>query len=351
MKTGIGYIVLLLLTGFVLTGHSQSGTFYNVKVNKFLMGTEVETDVQGPDIAACQKALLLAYREMTRVENLLSFQIPTSEINKINREAGVRPVKVSEETFRILKRAKGYSEKFNGLFDVTIGSLTYRWGFSNNNANQKISVPSQNELAALLPLVNYKMMILNDRDTTVYLEKKGMKIDLGGIAKGYAIDRGVDVLRRNNIHQFFLNAGGDIYTSGKKDGVKNWWVGIKHPRHLDRIIARLKLSDYAVATSGDYERFVMINGKRYHHIIDPRSGLPSTQCQSVTILAPTAEEADAIATYAFVVGVRHLTDNPQFNLPYFIVDGKGDVHYSPSLIARNSLEVFSDDTPISESPQ
>ncbi len=351
MQKEICYIVFLLLSGFVLTGYSQPGTFYNVKVSKFLMGTEVETDVQGPDIATCQKALLLAYREMTRVENLLSFQIPTSEINRINRYAGVRPVKVSDETFRILERAKGYSERFNGLFDVTIGALTYRWGFSNNNMNQQISIPSQKELAALLPLVNYKRMILNERDTTVYLEKRGMKIDLGGIAKGYAIDRGVDVLRKNNIHQFFLNAGGDIYTSGKKDGVENWWVGIKHPRHLDRIIARFKLSDYAVATSGDYERFAIIKGKRYHHIIDPRSGLPSARCQSVTILAPTAEEADAIATYAFVAGIRHLKDNPQFHLPYFIVDGKGKVYYSPSLVARNRLEVISEDKPLSESPQ
>jgi thiamine biosynthesis lipoprotein len=350
MKIWLHYFSFLLLCVFVQPISSQTGPFYNVKVSKFLMGTVVETDVQGPDVATCQKALLFAYQEMSRVENLLSYQIPTSEINRINRGAGIKPVKVSAETFQILKRARGYSEKFNGLFDVTVGALTGRWGFSDN-AHKEITVPSDSEIAALLPLVNYKMMILNETDTTVYLEKKGMEIDLGGIAKGYAIDRGVAVLKQSGIQQFSLNGGGDIYTSGKKDGIKKWWVGIKHPRHLDSLIARFKLSDYAVATSGDYERFVIIDGKRYHHILDPRSGFPSTQCQSVSILAPTAEEADAIATYVFVLGYPRLKDTPQFDLPYFIVDGEGGIHYSPSLVTQDSLEFITDREASAESPQ
>ena len=350
MKIRLCIISFIFLFVFVRLGFSQSGTFYNVKVSKFLMGTVVETDVQGPDVPTCQKALLLAYQEMSRVENLLSYQIPTSEVNRINQQAGIYPVKVSDETFQILKRAKGYSEKFNGLFDVTIGALSDRWGFSDND-RKEITVPSDSEIAALLPIINYKMMILNDHDTTVYLEKKGMEIDLGGIAKGYAIDRGVAVLKQNGIQQFFLNAGGDIYTSGKKDGIQEWWVGIKHPRNLDSVIARLKLSDYAVATSGDYERFAIIDGKRYHHILDPRNGFPSTQCQSVSILAPTAEEADAIATYVFVLGYDHLQDSRQFNLPYFIVDGEGGTHYSPSLVAEDSLEVIMNAAASATSPQ
>lgn len=350
MKIRLRYLGILLLCALVQPNFSQDSPFYNVKVSKFLMGTVVETDVQGPDIPTCQKALLQAYQEMSRVENLLSYQIQSSEINRVNREAGVRPVKVSDETFRILKRAQGYSEKFNGLFDVTIGALSNRWGFSDNE-RQEITIPSDSEIAALLPLVNYKMMILNERDTTVFLEKKEMEIDLGGIAKGYAIDRGVAVLKRNGIQQFFLNAGGDIYTSGRKDGIQKWWVGIKHPRHLDSLIARFKLSDYAVATSGDYERFAMINGKRYHHILDPRNGFPSTQCQSVSILAPTAEEADAIATYVFVLGYTHLQDATQFDLPYFIVDGEGGIHYSPSLVTQGSLELVIDADASTGSPQ
>jgi len=350
MRIRLYYFSFLLLCVFVQLNFSQSGAFYNVKVSKYLMGTIVETDVQGPDVATCQKALLMAYQEMTRVENLLSYQIFTSEINQVNREAGVKPVKVSNETFQILKRARGYSEKFNGLFEVTIGALTDRWGFSDND-HKEITVPSDSEIAALLPLVNYKRMILNEQDTTAYLVKKRMKIDLGGIAKGYAIDRGVAVLKQNNIQQFFLNAGGDIYTSGKKDGIQKWWVGIKHPRHQDSLIARFKLSDYAVATSGDYERFVIIDGKRYHHILDPRSGFPSTQCRSVSILAPTAEEADAIATYVFVLGYNNLKDSPQFNLPYFIVDGEGGFHYSRSLVTQDSLEFITDDGASAASPQ
>jgi thiamine biosynthesis lipoprotein len=340
-KKYLPYLIFLSLLIGSGKAFPQSNPFYNVKVSKYLMGTVVETDVQGPDVETCQNALLLAYQEMSRVENLLSFQISTSEINQVNRAAGVQPVKVNEETFQILKRARDYSEKLNGLFDVTIGALTDRWGFSDND-NKEITIPSDSELAVLLPLVNYQFLELNSHDTTAYLEKAGMKIDLGGIAKGYAIDRGVFVLRKNGINQFFLNAGGDIYTSGKKDGVEKWRVGIKHPRKLDQLIARFKLSDYAVATSGDYERFVMIDGKRYHHIIDPRNGFPSTQCQSVTVLAPSAEEADALATYLFVLGFDHLKDNPQFELPYFIVEGSGGIHYSNSFVEQDSLEVISD---------
>ncbi|MEJ2051381.1 MAG: FAD:protein FMN transferase [Calditrichota bacterium] len=140
------FLSLLIGSGKALP---QSSPFYNVKVSKYLMGTVVETDVQGPDVETCQKALLLAYQEMSRVENLLSFQISSSEINRVNRAAGVQPVKVSEETFQILERARAYSEKLDGLFDVTIGALTDRWGFSDND-NKKITIPSDSELAVLI---------------------------------------------------------------------------------------------------------------------------------------------------------------------------------------------------------
>ncbi len=316
---------------------AQADQFYNVKVSKFLMGTTVETDVQGPDIIACKKALFLAYQEMERVENLLSFHKPASEISKINRAAGTVPVKVSEETFAMVKRAKAYSQKFDGLFDVTIGAISQLWGF---NDDKDINIPADSTLARLLPMVNYRWIDLNDRDTTVYLSKKGMKIDLGGIAKGYAIDRGVFVLKENHINQFFLNAGGDIYTSGKKDGQSNWRVGVKHPRQLDRLIAKFELSDYAVATSGDYERYAIIDGKRYHHILDPRNGFPSKECQSVTVLAPTAEEADATATYLFVLGFAHLNAIHSADRPFLIVDGNGEIHDSDSFDATLHLEIL-----------
>ncbi len=145
-------------------------------------------------------------------------------------------------------------------------------------------------------------MIINEKDTTVFLTEKGMSIDLGGIAKGYAIDRGSAVLKKMGITNFILNAGGDIYVSGTKGENTLWKVGIKHPRHSNDFIAEFDLKDYAVATSGDYERFKIINGKRYHHILDPGTGYPGTLSESSTILAPTAEEADATATYVFLLG-------------------------------------------------
>jgi len=328
--------ILLQLILFQLC-FAQPGQFYNVQVRKSLMGTIVETNAQGPDILACKKALFLAYQEMERVENLLSFHKPTSEISQINMSAGVAPVKVSEETFAMVKRAKAYSQKFDGLFDVTIGAISQQWGFSDD---REIRIPADSTLALLLPVVNYRWIDLDERDTTVYLSKKGMKIDLGGIAKGYAIDRGVFTLKENHIRQFILNAGGDIYTSGKKDGLAKWRVGVKHPRHLDRLIAKFELSDYAVATSGDYERYAIIDGKRYHHILDPRNGFPSKQCRSVTVLASTAEEADATATYLFVLGFAHLDAVHSADRPFLIVDGNGGIHYSDSFTKNTQLEIL-----------
>ena len=273
---------------------------YEVSVSKFLMGTSVETTARHSDINACRQALFLAYREMERVESLLSFHNPESEISKINNQAGVKPVAVSAESYDIIDRAKGHARELDGLFDVSIGAISERWGF---NHDRETTLPDPEEIATLRLLVDFQQIILDPGDTTVFLRSPGMKIDLGGIAKGYAIDRGVAILRENGVQHFFLNAGGDIHVSGMREAGTSWRVGIRHPRKPDDLIASFDLRDYAVATSGDYERFKVFDGKRYHHILDPRTGYPGTRCQSVTVLAQTAEEADVLATYLFLEGV------------------------------------------------
>jgi thiamine biosynthesis lipoprotein len=164
-------------------------------------------------------------------------------------------------------------------------------------------------------------------------------IDLGAIAKGYAIDRGVTVLKALGIRHFLLNAGGDIYVSGQKDVGAQWRVGVKHPRHVQDLVARFHLKDYAVATSGDYERFKLIEGHRYHHILDPRSGYPGSLSQSATVLAPTAEEADVLATYLFLVGadeaLKHHSD-----IPFLIVNHDGIVRYNEAFAMRSDVELM-----------
>jgi thiamine biosynthesis lipoprotein len=266
----------------------------------------------------------------------LSCYKDSSEISAINREAGIQPVKVSFETFSMMKRAESYCKKYKGVFDVTIGPLSDLWGFSED---KEIVLPDDNEIKNLDKLVNYRDVVLNENDTTAFLKKKGMAIDLGGIAKGYAIDRGSAILKEKGITNFILNAGGDIYVSGMKDKNTLWKVGIKHPRNTNEIIAEFDLKDYAVATSGDYERFKIINGVRYHHILDPATGYPGTLSESSTILAPTAEEADASATYVFLLGWEKILNDKNINYPLLIVASDGSIHYNQAFGENYNLEL------------
>lgn len=310
-------ILISALTIFSANLSAQTDTtMYKVSVTKFLMGTTVETTARSTDVNYCKKALMTAYSEMQRVENLLSCEKDSSEISEINRSAGIHPVKVSDETVEMLKRAKAYCAKYNGVFDVTIGPLSNLWGFSSD---KEIVLPGKSTIQKLRKLVDYRDLLINEKDTTVFLKKKGMSIDLGGIAKGYAIDRGSAVLKNMGIRNFILNAGGDIYVSGTKDKDSLWKIGIKHPRHTNALIAEFNLNDYAVATSGDYERFKIINGVRYHHILNPASGYPGRLSESSTILAQTAEEADATATYIFLLGWKKTLSDKNINYPAYCV--------------------------------
>jgi thiamine biosynthesis lipoprotein len=332
------YILILVLVICAVNARAQDdSTMYKISVTKYLMGTTVETTARSTDINYCKKALLAAYEEMQRIENLLSCYKDSSEISAVNRAAGISPVKVSYETLEMLKRAKAYCKKYNGVFDVTIGPLSDLWGFSED---KEIVLPEEKTIKKLAKLVNYNDMDINENDSTVFLRKKDMSIDLGGIAKGYAIDRGSSVLKDMGITNFILNAGGDIYVSGTKDKETLWKVGIKHPRNTNDLIAEFDLKDYAVATSGDYERFKIINGKRYHHILDPATGYPGTFSESSTILAPTAEEADATATYVFLLGWEKVLNDKNINYPLLIVSSDGTIHYNQVFKNNYNLEII-----------
>ena len=319
MKLVIYFLIISLCVPTLIKAADSSGVDYEVKVSKILMGTVVETTARYPDIIRCKEVLLLTYHEMERVENLLSYQKPGSEISKINAAAGKNPVHISIETFDILNRAIGYASQLNGLFDVTIGPVSSLWGFSSPEGGH---LPDAAEVNRKLVEVNINDLILNANDTTAFLKRDGMMIDLGGIAKGYAIDRGSMVLRENGVTNFILNAGGDMYVSGQKDDTTQWMVGVKDPRNSQELIARFNLKNYAVATSGDYERFIIVNGKRYCHIFDPRSGFPGKLSQSSTTFAETAEEADVLATYLFLIGAKQIVKN-NFSRPFLIVDSDG----------------------------
>ncbi len=338
MKTiipaGIFAIILVLFPASVRA--QGDTTMYSVSVTKYLMGTTVETTAHSSDVNECKAALAAAYEEMQRVENVMSCQKDSSEISAINRSAGIHPVKVSYETVEMMKRAKAYCKKYNGVFDVTIGPLSDLWGFSEE---KEIVLPPDKTIKKLDKLVDYRDIEIDEQDSTVFLKKKGMSIDLGGIAKGYAIDRGSAVLKNMGITNFILNAGGDLFVSGKKDGKTEWRVGIKHPRRTNDLAGAFDLKDYAVATSGDYERFKIINGKRYHHILNPATGYPGTLSESSTILAPTAEEADATATYVFLLGWKKTLSDKSLDYPCLIIASDGSIHYNQVFKENYNLKV------------
>lgn len=315
------FCFLFLLSAFIPLARAadSSAVDYEVKVSKMLMGTVVETTARSADVVQCKQALYKAYQEMERIENLLSYQKAGSEISLINAAASKKNVRVSAETFAILQRALHYARELDGLFDVTIGAVSMLWDFSGPHGGH---LPPGKDITLRLANVNYQDLLLNEQDTTVLLKKDGMQIDLGGIAKGYAIDRGSTIMKENGIVNFILNAGGDMYVSGQKDAQTPWKVGVRDPRNAQELIARFHLKDYAVATSGDYERFFIADGQRYHHIFDPRTGYPGNLSRSSTTFAATAEEADVLATYLFIIGgAQALAEN--FSRPFLIIDSSG----------------------------
>lgn len=289
----------LLWLAVVISGFSQDSTeTYEVYVSKNLIGTLIEAKIVTKDINASKKILYYAFKEIERIDSLLAWQIPTSEISKINSSAGKSPVKVSYETYSILERSLSYSKSSDGIFDVTVGPLTQLWGF--NGDEESVAVPDKKAIDSCLKLVGYKELILNYNDTTAFLKRAGMSIDLGGIGKGYAIDRASDILKKNGLTSFLFNAGGDVLVSGYKAEDQNWTVGIKDPRKEDKLLGSVEFTNKSIATSGDYERFFEIDGRRYHHIIDPSTGFPASNSISVSIIAESAERADALATTVFI---------------------------------------------------
>lgn len=333
-------VICQMLFALMLAGPASaqsSDVLYEVSVNKILMGTTVETTARHTDITRCKKAIYLAYREMERVENRFSSFKPESEISEINRAAGVHPVKVSPETFALVQRAKSDARRLDGLVDISIGPIVELWGISSDRP--VTAVPERETIEARRRLVDYRNILLDSLNTTVFLPAAGCRLDLGGIAKAYAVDRGSFVLRQQGVRNFIIKAGGDIYVSGQKGADAEWRVGIQHPREKDSLIARFNLKDFAVSTSGDYERFVIIDGQRYHHIMDPRTGYPATLSRSATVLAPTPEEADALAKYLFILGYEKAMESREAAaVPFLIVASDGSIRYNRAFSRIPGLE-------------
>ncbi|AKU97203.1 Thiamin biosynthesis lipoprotein ApbE [Labilithrix luteola] len=250
--------------------------------------------------AKTREAFDAAIAEIRRVEALMTTWKPDSEISRINAAAGKSAVAVGDETFGIVKESVHASEISEGTFDITFHTLHGLWKFDEDLDPHP---PAAKDVAARLPFVGYKNIKLDEAKKTVMLAKERTQIGLGGIAKGYAVDRAVKVLEQAGLTSFFVQAGGDLFARGKKADGTDWQAGIRDPRGPEgSYFAKLPLADHAFSTAGDYERSYVIGNKRYHHIIDPRTGQPATACRSVTIWAESALVADEIDDAVFILG-------------------------------------------------
>lgn len=282
-----------------------------------------------------ETAIEKAFSEIEKLERLLNFFSEKSEIAEINKNAGEKPVVVSPETIETLERAVYASEKTNGEFDITIGPVMTLWDFHN-----KIK-PEDTALKEKLQLVNYKDIIIDKNSQSVYLKKKGMLIDLGGIAKGYAADRAAEIMKTSGIKSGLVAIAGDIKASGLKPDGKPWKIGIKDPRPANKdneIMATIELADMAISTSGDYERYFIAKDKRFHHILAPKTGYPADGCQSVSIIAKDGAVADSFSTGVFILGVeRGMKLLEDMGLDGIIVDKDGKIHMTSNL--RGKIEI------------
>jgi thiamine biosynthesis lipoprotein len=263
------------------------------------MGADVRITSWTTDERSATAAFDAVFAEFERLESIISVWRDTSDVERLNAAAGLHPVPIGRDLQQVLRDARQVSVWTNGKFDVTFGALSGLWKFDHD---QDESIPDPVAVRARLPLVDYTALEIDERAGTAFLKRPGMRVHLGGIGKGYAIDRGAGILRDRGLRDFMIQSGGDLFVSGARAD-RPWRVGIRDPRGpADRSIAALDLTDGTFSTSGDYERFFIKDGRRYHHILDPDTGEPARGCRSVTIVAATATMADGLSTGVFILG-------------------------------------------------
>lgn len=284
----------LLACGLVVAPVRASADIH--QASRILMGTRLDLTLQNADAALMANAAEAAFAEMTRLEQMMSRYRNTSVLNAINLAAGLQPVSVPAEMLQVLKMARQASLTSNGAFDATVGVLS-DWDFAPDHP----SIPTAQQLAAQLPLVDAKGLIINERLSTAYLSKRGMRLDLGGIAKLPILQAGMAQLQRHGISNAMINGGGDVLVNGQIDG-RAWRIGLRDPRQANKILASVALTQGFVAASGDYERFLMHQGKRLHHILDPKTGYPSAGAHGVTLISTQLEAINGLGAAIMVAG-------------------------------------------------
>ncbi|MFT6331083.1 MAG: thiamine biosynthesis lipoprotein [Bermanella sp.] len=294
--------------------------------NAGIMGTNIYVEVWAETPVQGELALRAVMAEMERINQLMSPYIDTSELSLINAKAGQQPVVISDEMFELLDKSVNISELTKGAFDITFASVGYLYNYKKNQR------PDEATIASLLAAINYKYIKLNKPNKSVVFTHDKVKIDLGGIAKGHAVDNSISLLERMGIMHGLVTAGGDTRLIGDRRG-KPWIVGIRDPRDEQKQAVVMPLQDSAMSTSGDYERYFEEDGKRYHHILSPKTGKSTYDVQSVSIIGPSSTYNDALSTAVFVMGLREGLGmiNRIDGYDAVVMDNQRKMHYSNGL--------------------
>lgn len=289
------------------------------------MGTKIHVRLWAENAALGEQALDNAFAEMQRIDHAFSPYKPASELSTVNRQAFDQPVSLSAELCGLIERSLQFSQLTQGAFDITFASVGFQYDY------RQAKKPSEQQLQQSLPAVNYRLITLEN--CTLRFADKRVKIDLGGIAKGHAVDAVAALMQKQGIENASITAGGDSYLLGDRHG-KPWVIGVRHPRDENNIVAVIPLENAALSTSGDYERFFEENGVRYHHILNPKTGRSATGIQSVTIIGDHGWRTDALSTSVFVLGVDKGLKliNDLAGIDAIIIDGQGLLHYSDELL-------------------
>jgi len=294
------------------------------------MGNSFELTVVAADETWANERIEAGIAEIQRIERLLTTFSDDSETNLVNKSAGIMPVEVSRETFDLVERSVRISGITQGAFDITYGSIDKRlWNFDKDMT----SLPDKDTAKKMVRLINYRNVILDREKSTIYLKEEGMRIGFGGIGKGYAAERARLVMKGLGVTSGVVNASGDLCAWGFQPNGNPWTVGIVNPNVKNEIFSWMSITDMAVATSGNYEKYVMIDGKKYSHTIDPRTGLPVTGIKSVTIITTNAEIADAMATPVMIMGIYTGLDliNQMKNIEAIIIDDDDRMYTSKNI--------------------
>ncbi|WP_416173989.1 FAD:protein FMN transferase [Arenibacter palladensis] len=294
-----------------------------------LMGSRFDITIVAQDEVTANRYIDKAIEEITRIEKLISSWIPSSQTSQINLNAGIKPVKVDQELIDLIERCNTVSKITDGAFDITYASIDKVWKYDGSMTEMPTKEAIENSVAK----IGYQNIVLDKTAQTVFLTLEGMKIGFGAIGKGYAADKVRSKLKAEGVKSGIINASGDLTTWGKQPDGTDWMVGITNPLNKDNIFSWFPVVNAAVATSGNYEKYVTFNGVKYSHIIDPRTGYPSTGILSATIFAPSAELCDALATSVFITGTEtglHMINQIK-GVECIIIDDHNNIHTSENI--------------------